>query len=281
MNKLKRDISLNEIVIDAEGQMWEVFGGFGMKHDNIGKALYARSVALDGTTGKDYNERIDETIDAEWTEMHQRVFGKSNEHYPQGNVMILSDLDVDNLTRVDGKVVVPLTVSKAMHKIANKVSQGVMDIANEIWKEAGQQEIEKPLPCLVGTINTQAEGHQQLGTETGRIVSDKPNLEEVPRIVATPEGTIIPFGQSNTQDVEDYELEGQLIRDCNEATDVMSEERIIEILVESMDVKSQREAMCRIRAEMESEVDNPEDDENLDIELTDTGLDYINIVPED
>ena len=51
--------------------------------------------------------------------------------------------------------------------------------------------------------------------------------------------------------LEDWEVERALTMACSDAIDVMNEERCIEILIESMDVKSQREALSRIVGEME------------------------------
>ena len=60
-------------------------------------------------------------------------------------------------------------------------------------------------------------------------------------------------------DVEDHDLERALSHAVSDATtDVMSEDRVIEILIECMDVESQRKALQRIVDEM----DEPNEDDD-------------------
>jgi hypothetical protein len=48
MNKLRRDIEKGEVVVTEDSKLWEVCGGFGMKNENMGSALYAYELDENG-----------------------------------------------------------------------------------------------------------------------------------------------------------------------------------------------------------------------------------------
>lgn len=58
--------------------------------------------------------------------------------------------------------------------------------------------------------------------------------------------------------IPDHEIERELTQACSDASIYVDEERIIEILIESMDADSSRKALARIIGEMEDEQENEE-----------------------
>lgn len=48
MNVLGRDIQVGERVVTSDGKLYEVSGGFGLKHENIGRAIFAYELTEEG-----------------------------------------------------------------------------------------------------------------------------------------------------------------------------------------------------------------------------------------